>query len=338
MGFLTALWMLGCSEDPAPDAAVPDAGQSDALPVDVGFVVPEAGVTDSGVLPHDAGGPMSCTASCDCTQGLACVGGACRAVGTPVFCCDKPGCPAGATCLDPMDRPNTCAPPDAGVPDSGQPDLGPSPLSGPCTSNDNCQAGLTCLTQMEVGFLWDGYCTVRDCELSPCPTGSQCLFYTQAQDTACFATCTVDADCRPDHHCLPLQGAPFSICYPDCRDDLFDCAPRDSTVFCNRSSGRCEPTPTHNNQARVGSACGDTRDCALGDVCISELLQYTSGMCTRVCEGLAEAIPCSADQTCQDLLGIGLCYENCSGNACPNRADAVCGTYPTWTIPGCIPQ
>lgn len=41
----------------------------------------------------------SCTTACDCAQGYDCANGACVSGIVPVYCCDKPNCPAGSGCF-----------------------------------------------------------------------------------------------------------------------------------------------------------------------------------------------------------------------------------------------
>jgi len=41
---------------------------------------------------------QSCNSPCDCPQGLACVNDVCEDTGTPAYCCDVSGCPAGNDC------------------------------------------------------------------------------------------------------------------------------------------------------------------------------------------------------------------------------------------------
>ncbi|MCB9644879.1 MAG: hypothetical protein H6728_17545 [Myxococcales bacterium] len=43
----------------------------------------------------------TCRVRCDCNQGEECVNGTCQvSSGVPAFCCDKPGCPPGFSCLN----------------------------------------------------------------------------------------------------------------------------------------------------------------------------------------------------------------------------------------------
>lgn len=296
------------------------------------------------IVQHDAGGNEPCTSTCDCAQGLACVSGVCRVLGTPVYCCQNPGCPSGQSCLDRMDRPGTCpSPPDAG-PDAGPRDVGPGGIGAFCEADGECDQtlGYTCWERFEPPFVW-GYCTLENCAPA-CPTGSTCIQFNipppEGPVTGCMATCLVDADCREDAYCLAIPTAGLSICVPDCRDDLLDCAPRDGTAYCSRTSGLCEPTPGQTSGVSVGDPCVDNTDCGIGQVCMGEIgWLFPGGMCTRVCSGLPESMLCSAGETCQLLAGVGLCFRDCVAGACPTRANAVCGELdPTWMTPSCVPQ
>jgi hypothetical protein len=335
-GVWLVVLLVGCSSSAAPDGSVSaDAIASDAVPADV------RAVGDAGVLvPHDSGGPLSCQETCDCPQGLACVSGECRTAGIgPVYCCSRPGCPTGEVCLGAGDLPSSCpAPvPDAGVRDSGAGSIGSS-----CELDSECDTtqGLSCWAQGEAPFLWDGYCTLEDC-LPSCPAGSSCITFTGAAPVSgCMADCTADSDCRGDAYCFQIPNSTIQICFPDCRDDLFDCAPRDGTTFCSRASGRCEPTPSQSFSAQVGDSCADNRDCNIGQVCMGEeAWRLFGGMCTQVCSGLPEASPCEPGDICQPLAGIGLCFKACTGGACPSRPNAICDLLdPAWVQPACIPM
>ncbi|MBI2372852.1 MAG: hypothetical protein HYV07_02515 [Deltaproteobacteria bacterium] len=335
---------------------VPDSGVRDSAPVDVGALDAEPrDASDAGTIPprnpdatlvfHDAGAPAPCTETCDCPQGLACLEGRCRNLGAnPVWCCDHSGCPTGEICLGRDDRPSTCpAPrPDAGpLPDTGPRDGGVPPVGAACAVDDDCDpaSGLTCWTQEEPPYLWDGYCTVKECSPS-CPPGSGCVAFNTGTDVirGCMALCTSDEECRADAFCRDLGGQ-TSVCFPRCRDDLYDCAPRNGSMYCSPESGACEPTPSHTS-APVGSACTTAIDCGAGQVCLSEgVWFFAGGMCTKVCSGLPEQAPCELGETCQDFAGIGLCFKNCdSSMTCPDRPTAFCGTlYEEWVTPVCLP-
>ncbi len=339
------LALAGCSSSSSTDASVaPDAAAPDAAEPEDAQPAPDVRrIGDVGVLvPHDGGPPQACQETCDCPQGLACLSGQCRTAGIgPVYCCTQGGCPRDEACLGPNDRPGRCpAAPDAG-PDAGPRDIGAGAIGSGCESDFECNQaqGLTCWEQFDAPFLWGGYCTLENC-IPACPGSSTCVNFTGgAPVQGCMATCTGDDDCRSDAYCLQIPNSPLRICYPDCRDDLFDCAPRDGTQFCSRTSGRCEATPMQTAGVRVGSACGDNRDCGPGQVCLSEIAWgMVGGMCTRVCSGLPEATACGTGETCSDFGGIGMCFRDCTAGACPDRANALCTSLDvTWAQPGCVP-
>jgi hypothetical protein len=344
---LVLLLAAACS-DSKPDAGEPDGGIAlDAITYADAVVAPDVlplRPDASLVVPHDGGGSASCTVTCDCPQGLACVNNVCEALVNPVYCCDKPACPGGQVCLDLAERPDSCpTPPDAG-PDAGAPDLGSGYVGANCEQDTDCTQvpGMTCWTRDEAPFIW-GYCTVQDCVVDgDCPMGARCLGFNVGGPvplTGCLQECLTDSSCRSDAFCLPIATVGFSVCLPDCRDDLLDCGPRDGTQWCNRTSGQCEANNTSNQNADVGDACISNQDCGAGDVCMGEIgLGFPGGLCTHVCSGLPESTPCSVNETCQDFLGIGLCFRDCVGTTCPSRATATCGILEaSWLQPSCFP-
>jgi hypothetical protein len=342
-----ALFGAACSSDklsPVPEAGVraPDAEPTAADGEVDAAVRPFRSDAMIVLVDHDGGRGGSCDASCDCLQGEGCVEGACRQLSNPVWCCSKPDCPAAELCLDTRDRPGHCPVyPDAG-PDAGVVDTGPGQIGAGCASNVDCDMskGYTCWTRDQPPFIW-GYCTLLNCT-PMCPSGSRCVqFNLPAPNppvTGCMQSCLADRDCRSDAYCLALPGAGSSICFPDCRDDLLDCTPRDGSVWCNRTTGLCEATPMQSQTAIVGDPCVSNEDCGPGDACAGETgWFFPGGMCTRICSGLPEAMPCGANETCQPLAGVGLCFRNCVAGLCPNRANAMCFKLdPSWTTPSCI--
>lgn len=322
-----------------------DAGAERPATVDDGGVLADAHFAD--VMPaldaepfvfHDAGVDLSCVTTCDCPQGLACREGMCRALSGPVYCCTRDDCPPTAACLDEQERPGSCPrdePPDAGGRDTGIVGVGSY-----CEDDTQCGPGRTCWERAEPPFIWN-YCTVENC-LPECPMGSACLqFNLQPPDgpvIGCLQRCANEAECRMDAYCLNVPGAGFSVCLPDCRDDLLDCTPRDGNHYCSVASGQCELTPQQSPIAEVGDACSSNLDCGLGDVCMGELAwDLPDGMCTHVCGGASEATPCALGETCRTFSGLELCFRDCTNGICPERPSAECLTLdPSWTAPGCI--
>jgi hypothetical protein len=69
------------------------------------------------------------------------------------------------------------------------------------------------------------------------------------------------------------------------------------------------------------------------------LLGFPGGLCTKICSGLPEALPCGLNETCHMFLGVGMCFKDCVSSMCPNRTNAMClELNPAWTQPACIPQ
>jgi hypothetical protein len=338
---LLTLGAAGCFDNLPADAGPGDSGET----IDVGH---DGGPSDAGVIAlpdannfvdYDAGPAQSCAHTCECPQGQACTGGVCRTLGVPVYCCDKAGCPGRETCLDEQDLPGECNGP-VNVPDSGvvRADAGPQPLGGECGNNVDCQIGLVCWTTADSPLLWDGYCTVADCGFGPpCPSGSECLRFDEAGlVTACLKTCSTSPECRQSAACFLLPGAPFAgVCIPDCRDDLVDCFPKDGSARCDATLGLCVGNSTHDNTADVGDPCGDSSDCAAGEVCMGEAgWGFSGGMCTRDCS----LSSCASGESCQTLGPYRVCFKDCVGGQCPNRPGASCTTAsPTWPAPACVP-
>ena len=141
-----------------------------------------------------------------------------------------------------------------------------------------------------------------------CPAGSECLqFNSNPPTTGCLVSCQMDMDCRSDAFCLEIQGAPFyGACIPDCRDDFWDCRLRDGSQYCNPNTGRfipdCDLVPSKNAAAEIGDPCVNSTDCAPGHICLGEEgWPFDNGLCTQVCSGLPEAVPCPSGSTCQTM-------------------------------------
>jgi hypothetical protein len=340
-----AIVIAACNGSGEPDAGpASDAGRPDGTAdSDTGSRDVSLPLFDGGLLVvRDVGPPQSCSETCECPQGEGCIEGTCRTAGVgSVYCCTKPGCPSQEVCLGPNDQPGRCpAAPDAG-PDAGSIDSGQGFIGSECEFDSECDRalGFTCWSQDEPPFLWGGYCTLEDCFPS-CPMGSECIQFTGSGVTGCMQSCTRDSECRPDAYCLMIPSSTIQICFPDCRDDVFDCAPRDGTVYCSRATGQCEMTPMQNPNGMVGDLCADNRDCGLGQVCLGEFAwRLTGGLCSQVCSGLPEASACGVGETCQDYLGVGFCFKDCVNGGCPNRVDAICDSLdPTWPTDSCVPM
>lgn len=326
-----------------------DTGSArDAGPARDAGLPPDATVRDAGFArdggPRDAG-DLACTFSCQCPQGLGCIEQRCRAVGQPIYCCDKQGCPLGAPCLDTTDRPRTCdgeGTPDAGSCryDGGPPPSAPQPIGGYCEQDEHCLGDLTCWTRDEPPGFW-GYCTIAGCQDVGCPIGTACFQFPDGLGTTgCLELCQADPSCRPDAHCVEavVPGA-NGVCVPDCRDDVLDCDPRDGSWYCDRATGRCGRTPSQQVGARLGGKCKSTVECGAGEVCFSELgWGYPCGMCARICSGTPEAEPCPVGSSCQPVGPYGVCFVDCaSDGTCPQRPDAVCDRRTGWSNDACIP-
>ena len=136
------------------------------------------GLGDACVGAADCGGDLTClevsteghqcTETCtsvlNCGTGAECVGGLCRRI-----CVGDSDCQGDQVCASTPDG-RICAP---------VPPL--SPVGGPCANNEDCTAGLICLTDAP-----DGYCT-RECGGAEDCTGGIC------HDGFCFSGCSPSA-------------------------------------------------------------------------------------------------------------------------------------------------
>lgn len=60
---------------------------------------PPGGICQSSTgMASTCDASSSCESACDCTPGMACEGGSCQLLDSPVFCCDSASCPVGERC------------------------------------------------------------------------------------------------------------------------------------------------------------------------------------------------------------------------------------------------
>lgn len=127
----------GASDGGRPDAGPPDAGRDGGGPtclVDGDCGVASCGSDSDGRCVEDVpvcvGGTCSvmtatvpgtcdpgtgrctpiaeCAVDCDCAQGLLCASGTCLVGIIARWCCTNPGCPTGASCVNPDESMATC--------------------------------------------------------------------------------------------------------------------------------------------------------------------------------------------------------------------------------------
>jgi hypothetical protein len=120
-----------------------------------------------------------------------------------------------------------------------------------CTSASDCNGGAQaqCLSNG-----WpDGYCAIKDCEQSGCPSGSDCFSMTSGA-TFCLKTCTQKSHCRADYACHSA-GA----CVPGCGSTGCDAG-----EVCNTGTGLCDDAPCTAGSCPAGLACdSSTGKCIL---------------------------------------------------------------------------
>lgn len=133
----------GGADSTKTDSAASDGAGGDSSPGD-------AAGGDSTAPRADGGG---CKVNCDCTQSMMCTsGGLCVSPTKPVYCCTKPGCPAGSTCTKPDGSKSTC------------------PATGGCKVDCDCTQGLMCASGRCIAGIVPVYC----CTKAGCPSGKSC--------------------------------------------------------------------------------------------------------------------------------------------------------------------
>lgn len=87
---------------------------------------------------------------------------------------------------------------------------GQSSVGRPCTSDQECDFGQSCLTQLP-----GGYCT-KSCSIDgdtrECPGGTVCANHGTA--LLCSATCQQQSDCRAEYECNGVSNSSLKACRP----------------------------------------------------------------------------------------------------------------------------
>ena len=179
----------------------------------------------------------ACLTHCHCPQGLACLDGQCVGVGSPIYCCDKPGCPAGQTCYDVNGTYRTCGNP-----------------AGGCKHTCDCPQGLLCLSGACLSTNPPTYC----CDSANCPSGKWCQYrvggfgYCKPSGTGCTSVC----DCPADHICM--SGS---------------CVKSPGLYCCDKGAcpagASCEDTKGNRRMCGSGKTCRSTCDCPVGEICFN---------------------------------------------------------------------
>ncbi|OIP36971.1 MAG: hypothetical protein AUK47_14445 [Deltaproteobacteria bacterium CG2_30_63_29] len=154
---------------------------------------------------------------------------------------------------------------------------------GFCTTTDDCQEPLTCLTETE-GFP-GGYCSAQPCPQVGCPGSfATCAFLDPAHTvSACVESCNTDMDCRTDGYiCADLDGA--SGCLP----------------------GSMATT----GAGSIGASCAADGDCDAGLTCMTN---FVFGYCSKACVSDGD---CGSDGACIDQGGGTMrCMDGCTNNS-----------------------
>lgn len=154
---------------------------------------------------------------------------------------------------------------------------------GYCTSDADCQAGLSCLTEAD-GFP-GGYCSRTNCVDGGCPgTFATCAMLDRSNNsTACLEGCNSNSECRSGegYICADLDGS--RGCLPEAQ-----------------STGAA---------GSIGASCARDTDCS-GD--LTCLTSFVFGYCTRSCSSDAQ---CGGD-SCEDIGGGQMrCMASCTNNS-----------------------
>ena len=75
-----------------------------------------------------------------------------------------------------------------------------------CETNVQCPSGAIC-----DNTVYEGYCTVPNCERDSCPNDSVCVRFDR-ETSFCMAYCQADSDCRDGYMCRDDIG-PTGFCY-----------------------------------------------------------------------------------------------------------------------------
>jgi subtilisin family serine protease len=173
--------------------------------------------------------------------------------------------------------------------------------------------GVECASPAECGAapFWEcpqtgkqrGLCT-WDCSLQPCPAGSACV------DGLCSLECASDTECATGFVC---SNDELGVCLPSCGSDT-DCGQGE---VCDPDTSICKL----DTDGQVGSPCSEPEDCVGGGFCLSEMMGFPGGYCTRTC---TDDTDCEGADRCVFIADHGsFCYDGCSLDG-DCREDYVC--------------
>ena len=299
-----------------------------------------------------------CFTACDvnnpvqCAAGYACVGGICKVAGGQT-CTTNPQCASGfcvdgVCCNNKCDgvcarcdlagKVGECSPiPTGSDPDNECPTDSESTCgrTGFCSGSGSCSlypAGTQCQsrtcsigTQTNAKFC-DGTGTCQ----TPTPATASCFpFICNSSASACFATCTADAQCASGYGCAPggvCRKVGGSACGGDGECASGFCA--DGVCCEGRCGGLCEKC---SQPGRLGFcdpiAAGQDPDneCAAADVSTCGLTGVCSGQ--RSCQQWPSGTVCVAGSCSADGLGLNRA-DTCNGSgSCVDQGLQSCAPY-----------
>lgn len=287
----------------------------------------------------------ACVQHCECSQGQFCDSGQCKVGPSPVYCCSKAGCPAGANCYEKDGSVGSCQgnnkcvkPEDCGISRCSQQGDQCTALVPVCRADGACESKSSTSTG-RCGA--DGRCIAEqscvthcDCEQAVTCVQGKCVPLSSRRTLCCDK-----AGCSPGEACYKKDGTPDvcggqKICSSDsecgtpkcsntstssCRSDVpycdtrtGACAVRTQTVpmaLCDPTGTKCVPIPP--------PGCKVDCDCDQGFSCVG-------GQCTVIPGGRAfccDKPGCVAGQTCT--------HQDGRAGTCPTQSqcsqDADCG-------------
>ncbi len=282
-----------------------------------------------------------CKTRCDCKQGQECAKGFCVTPKTPVYCCDKPGCPAGQKCKDKSGKDGVCSTKkcskdsDCGKQTCSVVSVGTGPMciekiptckNGVCSAtvkrydNRKCdRAGVKCVpTASQCKTHCDcpqgqacvsGQCVkpktpVYCCTKAGCPAGQKCTDPLGKPGVCPASKCKRDADCgKPS--CKSNPSTKTCIQYrPSCKGGK--CSTSSQTLqnyTCESASGFCIPLQV---KCKVDCDCPQGQRCSRGRCIVS----ITPAYC-------CDKPGCPPRQRCTNSKGVpGFCpIKKCTKNS-----------------------
>lgn len=202
-----------------------------------------------------------------------------------------------------------------------------------CTTDADCGAGATCLTDGFPG----GLCTAPCSGTVACPDGSLCAALAADSGSAfCAVECNSTADCRNGYDCNSL-----GICNPASGAGQADAGGDDTTT---------DVTPP--SAPNIGAACTSAAECAAPGgaeaFCLTEANGFPAGTCSAACDPAA-ANTCGDGAACLPTSVGGRCVSSCTAETtcrssyecCNFGAGALClpdGLLASCTAPTPAPE